>query len=368
MRRFHALYLARLLTPHSRWIPSEVNYSDEASRITDDSRCKSILHLLRVGESEIPRSRLFSSCVDGQIAWDSDAGPRGCQATKYSSAASPMPDKLSLSFQNATSTQCQSATRFDSKSQTASARSTGCLRKFSESECMAKSSARKRNRTVNGGRARHRVRKYIKFFVEGENGADTFFENAAVTVASNQQYRKAVDAWLLWCDNAWMKFITASQTDWAVSTLMSQQYLSRISLLGRREVADGPHVHGAGVWAPRIQSHAPGSSGLEGLEATHTWTQPTSSSRTNLEKRWPARSPRGESCKWAFFFLISLSAYLPPGEGLGLRRGDIVRPAANIPKFWASIMCPENMVARTRPVRDKPTSVRFQLPESAARN
>ena len=36
-------------------------------------------------------------------------------------------------------------------------------------------------------RARHRVRKYIKFLVGDEGGTYTFLEYVAVTVASNQQ-------------------------------------------------------------------------------------------------------------------------------------------------------------------------------------
>ena len=132
VRRFTALRLSRLLTQHVHWIPSEINYCDEASRITDGSKCRRLLHLLRFGGDEASRSAKFPSSVDGQIARGSDAAPCGCQAVKYSSTASPMPDKPSHSFQNPTSTQCQSATRLGSKSQRASARSpsAGSLRTF----------------------------------------------------------------------------------------------------------------------------------------------------------------------------------------------------------------------------------------------
>ena len=63
LSRFNALCLSRLLTLVVRWIPSEVNHSHEASRITDGSKCKSLLHLLRVDGDETPRSpQVFLEC------------------------------------------------------------------------------------------------------------------------------------------------------------------------------------------------------------------------------------------------------------------------------------------------------------------
>ena len=99
----HCGALARSLTQHMKWMPSEVNNSDEESRIADNSKCKNILHLLRAGNDETPKSSKFSSSADGQTTGtgDTDAGHFRYQATTYNSVTSLM------------SAQCQSATRLD---------------------------------------------------------------------------------------------------------------------------------------------------------------------------------------------------------------------------------------------------------------
>ena len=53
---------------------------------------------------------------------------------------------------------------------------------------------------------------YIKFFVGGNGGADTFLENAAVShLRQINSIEKAVDAWLLLCEKARMELVTDSQ-------------------------------------------------------------------------------------------------------------------------------------------------------------
>ena len=108
---------------------------------------------------------------------------------------------------------------------------------------------------------------------------------------------------------------------------------SRISLLGTTEVAGGTREHDAEVWAPWIPFHAQAHRPLKRWRWL-TLTQPSSSSAERA-----ANGP---------FVLIGLSAYLRPSEGLGLRRGDVERPAANISKFWTTTVCPEEMVARAK--------------------
>ena len=168
---------------------------------------------------------------------------------------------------------------------------------------MAKSSARKRSRDA------------------------TASGSTSISLSMRERCGHFPRAWLLWCDEAQMKLITGSQFDWAFVYLDVTTVPSRISLLARRKVAGGPHAHDARVWAPWIPS------GPEGVEPAHTWTQPSSSSRTNLES--------------GALHARHAPIYDPP-KVWNSDTGSTVQPAANISKFWAIIICPEERVARTK--------------------
>ena len=136
----------------------------------------------------------------------------------------------------------------------------------------------------------------------------------------------------------------------------------------------------------QIPFHALGSSGLEGVEGGSQQDAAVELIQNKLAKCGPTRSSRGRSCKWPCGSdqPLNLSTIQ---RRLGTQTSGIVRPAANISKFWAIINCPEEKVAGTKvgakaaagssfpstldrscgdlavPRRAKPTGIQFQ-PES----
>ena len=178
---------------------------------------------------------------------------------------------------------------------------------------------------------------------------------------------------------------TDSHIDWALSSWMSQQHL-RGSVCWEGEKLR-LHAHGARIWSPWIQFHASGSSDPEGVEAAHTWAQPTSSSRTNLASggllaRHAERAANGAFC--------SDRPVHDPAKDRDLDRGCRVASVKHMKMLgdvsvqrrgWQNrewerrtILCSGTLFffSLDRTLADsallrraKPTGVRFQLPEQS---
>ena len=244
VRRFCALCLSRLPTLHVRWISSEVNYSVESSRIEDGSKSKSPFHLLPVHGDEPPRSPKSSSSARNQGARDLYAGPVTAWPRKTAvqllqcRTGPSLPRQLSASQRLAldrnrkrpragveTVEACGNATRARESSSTSS-----------ELEYVKTTQLGKGSPTVNGGRALHRVRKYIKFLLDGESAQQHCGHGCVKSTVSKSRRRVALV----------LRQISLGINDGVTKRLgcvhLDAPSPSRISLLGKKLLAGLTHL------------------------------------------------------------------------------------------------------------------------------
>lgn len=351
IRVFTSYLLARNISATVRWIPSELNNSDEPSRLFAQEESKLLTDL-------IPTARWPGADVS-QKGTNPSTSSREDQETRAEGApqAAGKEGKHVENDAKFREAQCEGGFGDTSSSLSSSLLFAGC-RSVGSSGAEKMRSRRlpslssTSNTSEAGGkgavlkkRAKRRTRKLVNMTME--DGDLTLLEKSAIGERSHKAYKAELDEFKSFARPRGLDVTDASSLDRLLTIYMNKIYLEGYQAYrGDRLAAAVLHFH------PQF-----GKMGSEKLP--RMWRAlkgfrkltPGHSRQAYPLMVWAALAcelRRVGKLRMALFLLVSLSSYARPSEVIRLQTYCLVRPAHGVTSSWSLLMNPEERGERSK--------------------
>ena len=331
VRIFCAYCLARGIQPAVRWIPSELNASDEPSRYGTSESSKLLTSLIPshgTKEEPSPGPTTESEARGVNKFKDSAEGVRVDSGQKRKAAVlqpAPLEEKLKL---KSVSPVCKGLEEMSVDSQPTTQQADS----VSSSSDSSSLGARTKTRTL-AARKKYRRRKYVNQLLDGKSPQElTFLERKSVKPITENMYAKEYKMFMAFADHREMNLKDSNQVD---MTLLEyeQDVRGRASGLRGRQAHRRLLVPPPGVQQGWTAAHSPFLEGTERLAKAVSRTEPKTISLVDLVRpglpygasRVP---PNGSVCD-------AVPLYVQPT--IGAFEMPYLQPDSTIPEHYQSM-------------------------------
>ena len=196
-------------------------------------------------------------------------------------------------------------------------------------------------------RSRRRLQQALKTAVERDFNKRELLEVITVGPKVERYYRLALEKFIAWADQRKIHLTADARVDAALTQYMTQRFLEgQQSSEGDKLLAG--LLHFAPEWGKMGHRTIP-----RAWRALRGWRRrcPSRSRRPWPLKVWAAVAWKlAQKRQWAMalYVLLLVSTYMRPGEGLQLRRGDLIPPAPGVLTTWSILLFPQERVASSK--------------------
>ena len=196
-------------------------------------------------------------------------------------------------------------------------------------------------------RSRRRSQQALKTAAERDIGNRELLEVITVGPKVERYYRLALEKFVAWADRHKTPLTSDARVDAALTQYMTQLFLEgQQSSEGDKLLAG--LLHFAPEWGNFGHRHIP-----RAWRALRGWRRrcPSRSRRPLQLKVWAMvawKFAQRQQWAMALYVLLLVTTYMRPGEGLQLRRGDLIPPAPGVLTSWSILVFPQERSASSK--------------------
>jgi integrase len=196
-------------------------------------------------------------------------------------------------------------------------------------------------------RSRRRIQQALKTAMTSDCSRRELLEIITVSPKAEAYYRASLTKFVKWSDNLGIRLVTDSDVDSALAKCMTEMYL-----LGQQSSEGDKLLAGLLHFAPEWGKYGDRSI-PRAWRCLKGWRRrcPSRSRRPWPLMVWAMLAWRMAAVgRWdmALFTLLLVCTYMRPGEGLALRKCDLIPPSPGVLKHWSILLFPQERVPSSK--------------------